>query len=140
MGSQCWVQGSLGAAPGGSLELAVADITKPDSLKADLFQGVRAVICCTAVNVSPKEGDTPNRDKYKQVSISLPWCRNGNSADGLYGKSGNWVCMAEYTCISLLVWRCKQLMSFLASLLAMYKAQQILDLVGFSSNIMTRDA
>ena len=48
----------------------MADITKPDSLKADLFQGVRAVICCTAVNVSPKEGDTPNRDKYKQVGNS----------------------------------------------------------------------
>ena len=69
----CCVQGSIGAAPGGSLELVVADITKPDSLKADLFQGVRAVICCTAVNVSPKEGDTPNRDKYKQVGSSPCW-------------------------------------------------------------------
>ena len=66
----CSVQGGIGAAPGGSLELVVADITKPDSLKADLFQGVRAVICCTAVNVTPKEGDTPNRDKYKQVGSS----------------------------------------------------------------------
>lgn len=64
------VQGSLRAAHGASLELAVADITKVDSLQADLFQGVRAVICCTAVNVSPKEGDTPNRDKYKQVGSS----------------------------------------------------------------------
>ncbi len=59
-------------APGGSLELIVADITKPDSLKPDLFQGVRAVICCTAVKVSPKEGDNANRDKYNQVGISLP--------------------------------------------------------------------
>ena len=69
-----YMQGDIGAAPGGSLELVVADITKPDSLKADLFQGVRAVICCTAVNVSPKEGDTANRDKYKQVGSSpLAW-------------------------------------------------------------------
>lgn len=59
-------------APGGSLELIVADITKPDSLKPDLFQGVRAVICCTAVKVSPKEGDNANRDKYNQVCLSLP--------------------------------------------------------------------
>lgn len=61
------MQGRLDAAPGASLEVVVADITKPDSLKPDLFLGVRAVICCTAVNVSPKEGDTANRDKYKQV-------------------------------------------------------------------------
>lgn len=61
------VQGRLEAASGASLEVVVADITKPDSLKPDLFIGVRAVVCCTAVNVSPKEGDTPNRDKYKQV-------------------------------------------------------------------------
>lgn len=37
-----------------------------------MFQGVRAVICCTAVKVSPKEGDNANRDKYNQVGISLP--------------------------------------------------------------------
>jgi len=66
------LQGDLKTAPGGSLELIVADITKPDSLKPDLFQGVRAVICCTAVKVSPKEGDNANRDKYNQVGISLP--------------------------------------------------------------------
>lgn len=65
------MQGNLGMAPGGSLELVVADITKPDSLKADLFQGMRAVICCTAVKVSPKEGDNANRDKYNQVSASM---------------------------------------------------------------------
>ena len=66
------MQGRLDAAPGASLEVVVADITKPDSLKPDLFLGVRAVICCTAVNVSPKEGDTPNRDKYKQVRPLRP--------------------------------------------------------------------
>ena len=52
----------------------VADITKLNSLSAELFQGVRAVICCTAVRVSPKEGDTENRDKYKQVR---PCCSIG---------------------------------------------------------------
>ena len=68
----CNLQGDLRATQGGSLELIVADITKPDSLKPNLFQGVRAVICCTAVRVSPKEGDNANRDKYNQVSVSLP--------------------------------------------------------------------
>ena len=53
------------------MELVVADITQPASLKPDMFRGVRAVICCTAVNVSPKEGDTPNRDKYKQVGSTM---------------------------------------------------------------------
>ncbi len=68
----CNMQGDLGMAPGGSLDLIVADITKPESLKPDLFQGVRAVICCTAVKVSPKEGDNANRDKYNQVCLILP--------------------------------------------------------------------
>ncbi len=31
-----------------------------------LPQGVRAVVCCTAVKVVPKEGDTPDRAKYMQ--------------------------------------------------------------------------
>ena len=68
---RCSCQGGLEAAAGGRLELAVADITRPDSLKADLFQGVHAVISCTAVTVAPKEGDTANRDKYKQVCSSV---------------------------------------------------------------------
>lgn len=58
--------GSLAMAQGGSLEVAVGDITKPNSLKAEMFQGVQAVICCTAVKVSPKEGDNASRDKYNQ--------------------------------------------------------------------------
>ena len=61
------MQGSLAMAQGGSLEVAVGDITKPNSLKAEMFQGVQAVICCTAVKVSPKEGDNASRDKYNQV-------------------------------------------------------------------------
>ena len=65
------LQTSLSAAPGASLELVTADITKPNSFSAELFQGVQSVICCTAVTVSPKEGDTENRDKYKQVLRDL---------------------------------------------------------------------
>ena len=61
------MQGSLAMAQGGSLEVAVGDITKPNSLKAEMFHGVQAVICCTAVKVSPKEGDNASRDKYNQV-------------------------------------------------------------------------
>ena len=47
--------------------MVVADLTKPSSLEQDMFTDVRSIICCTAVRVSPKEGDTANRDKYKQA-------------------------------------------------------------------------
>ena len=38
---------SLSAAPGGALELAAADITQPRTLLPGMFEGVRALICCT---------------------------------------------------------------------------------------------
>ena len=57
-------------APGGRLELAVADVTRPDSLVAEITANVRAVISCTAPRVTPKEGDTADREKYRQVHFS----------------------------------------------------------------------
>eukprot|EP00887_Chlorella_sp_A99_P004628 scaffold4.g4628.t1 len=78
--------GALPAAPGGSLELAAADVTQPRTLLPETFAGVRALVCCTgerrgrrrrawaerrapngrAVRVQPKEGDEPDRRKYYQ--------------------------------------------------------------------------
>ena len=63
------VQGGLPVAPGGRLELAVADLTRPDSLVPDITTNVRAVISSTAPRVTPKEGDTADREKYRQVLI-----------------------------------------------------------------------
>ena len=60
------MQGSLTAAPGGVLELVVADITQKRTLQPAMFDGVRALVSCSAVKVQPKEGDTPDRAKYLQ--------------------------------------------------------------------------
>lgn len=50
---------------GNNTEIFVGDITKPETLTAELM-AVQAVICCTAVRVQPVEGDTPDRAKYNQ--------------------------------------------------------------------------
>jgi hypothetical protein len=60
-------QGSLPVAAGGCLQLAAADISQRQTLSADMFDGVRSVVSCTAVKVQPKEGDTVDRQKYYQV-------------------------------------------------------------------------
>lgn len=57
----------LPAAPGGGLELAAADVTQRRTLLPEYFAGVRQVVCCSAVKVAPKEGDTVDRAKYYQV-------------------------------------------------------------------------
>ena len=44
-----------GRAKRGELELVVADITQPDTLSREVFSGVRAVVCCTAAIVRPKQ-------------------------------------------------------------------------------------
>lgn len=62
------MQGSLPVAAGGCLQLVAADITQQQTLRPDMFDGVRAVVSCTAVKVQPKEGDTADRAKYYQVS------------------------------------------------------------------------
>ncbi|XP_020100411.1 uncharacterized protein LOC109718545 isoform X2 [Ananas comosus] len=46
--------------------LIVGDITKADTLSPEYFKGVKKVINSVSVIVGPKEGDTPDRDKYKQ--------------------------------------------------------------------------
>lgn len=46
----------------------VADITKENTLVPEKFKGVRKVINAVSVIVGPKEGDTPERQKYNQVS------------------------------------------------------------------------
>lgn len=51
---------------GNEVELVVGDITKPESLTAEMMASVQAVVCCTAVRVQPVEGDTPDRAKYNQ--------------------------------------------------------------------------
>lgn len=46
----------------------VGDITKGSSLVPEYFEGVNKVINSVSVIVGPKEGDTPDRAKYSQVS------------------------------------------------------------------------
>lgn len=50
----------------GRLEVAAADITQRATLVPEMFEGVSQVVCCTAVKVAPKEGDTMDRAKYYQ--------------------------------------------------------------------------
>jgi uncharacterized protein YbjT (DUF2867 family) len=50
----------------GDVELFVGDITRPETLTAQLMERVTAIISCTGTRVQPVEGDTPNRDKYYQ--------------------------------------------------------------------------
>lgn len=45
----------------------VGDITKESTLVPEYFKGVRRVINAVSVIVGPKEGDTPDRQKYSQV-------------------------------------------------------------------------
>lgn len=61
-------QGGLSGTAGSSLEVVAADITQPATLLPDMFVGVTAAVLASAVKVSPKEGDTPDRQKYMQVS------------------------------------------------------------------------
>lgn len=63
----CRLQSTLSRAPGAKLELCPADLTQQSTLQASYFQGVRALVVCSAVKVQPKEGDTPDRQKYLQV-------------------------------------------------------------------------
>lgn len=51
---------------GPDVDLVVADITKESTLLAEHFEGVRRVINAVSVIVGPKEGDTPDRQKYSQ--------------------------------------------------------------------------
>ncbi|MEO1672033.1 MAG: CIA30 family protein [Cyanobacteria bacterium J06631_2] len=58
---------------GKEVELFEADITIPETLKAEMMAGISAVICCTGTKVQPVEGDTPNREKYYQgIKFYMP--------------------------------------------------------------------
>ncbi|ONK54849.1 uncharacterized protein A4U43_UnF10570, partial [Asparagus officinalis] len=51
---------------GPDVDLVVGDITKEETLAPEYFKGVKEVINAVSVIVGPKEGDTPDREKYSQ--------------------------------------------------------------------------
>ncbi|OVA19989.1 NADH:ubiquinone oxidoreductase intermediate-associated protein 30 [Macleaya cordata] len=51
---------------GPDIDLIVGDITKESTLVPEYFKGVKKVINAVSVIVGPKEGDTPDRQKYSQ--------------------------------------------------------------------------
>ncbi|GJN19408.1 hypothetical protein PR202_gb06686 [Eleusine coracana subsp. coracana] len=46
--------------------LIIGDVTKENTLDPKIFKGVKKVVNAVSVIVGPKEGDTPDRQKYKQ--------------------------------------------------------------------------
>jgi hypothetical protein len=44
----------------------IGDVTKENSLDPKYFKGIKKVVNAVSVIVGPKEGDTPDRQKYKQ--------------------------------------------------------------------------
>lgn len=51
---------------GEDVDLVVGDVTKTSTLLPEYFKGVTSVINAVSVIVGPKEGDTPDREKYSQ--------------------------------------------------------------------------
>ncbi|KAF3333329.1 Complex I intermediate-associated protein 30 (CIA30) [Carex littledalei] len=51
---------------GPDIDLSIGDITKAETLNPEYFKGVKKVINAVSVIVGPKEGDTPDRQKYSQ--------------------------------------------------------------------------
>lgn len=51
---------------GSDVDMVVGDVTKKETLLPDYFNGVNKVINAVSVIVGPKEGDTPERQKYYQ--------------------------------------------------------------------------
>jgi NAD(P)-dependent dehydrogenase (short-subunit alcohol dehydrogenase family) len=58
--------GALPAGVGAALDLAPADLAQPATLLPEMFDGVRQVVWCASATVAPKEGDTADRQKYRQ--------------------------------------------------------------------------
>uniref|UniRef100_A0A0E0JXS9 NAD(P)-binding domain-containing protein n=1 Tax=Oryza punctata TaxID=4537 RepID=A0A0E0JXS9_ORYPU len=52
---------------GPDVDLIIGDVTKENTLDPKYFKGIKKVINAVSVIVGPKEGDTPDRQKYKQV-------------------------------------------------------------------------
>ncbi|XP_004233027.1 protein HIGH CHLOROPHYLL FLUORESCENCE PHENOTYPE 173, chloroplastic isoform X1 [Solanum lycopersicum] len=51
---------------GEDVDLVVGDVTKASTLLPEYFKGITSVINAVSVIVGPKEGDTPDREKYSQ--------------------------------------------------------------------------
>ncbi|KAJ3692111.1 hypothetical protein LUZ60_012461 [Juncus effusus] len=51
---------------GPDIDLIIGDVTKKETLNPEYFEGVKKVINAVSVIVGPKEGDTPDRQKYSQ--------------------------------------------------------------------------
>ncbi|XP_049383307.1 protein HIGH CHLOROPHYLL FLUORESCENCE PHENOTYPE 173, chloroplastic isoform X1 [Solanum stenotomum] len=51
---------------GEDVDLVVGDVTKASTLLPEYFKGVTSVINAVSAIVGPKEGDTPDREKYSQ--------------------------------------------------------------------------
>jgi hypothetical protein len=51
---------------GPDVDLIIGDVTKENSLDPKYFKGIKKVVNAVSVIVGPKEGDTPDRQKYKQ--------------------------------------------------------------------------
>lgn len=51
---------------GPDVDLIIGDVTKENTLDPKLFKGIKKVVNAVSVIVGPKEGDTPDRQKYKQ--------------------------------------------------------------------------
>ncbi|XP_024316191.1 uncharacterized protein LOC100826457 isoform X2 [Brachypodium distachyon] len=51
---------------GPDVDLIIGDVTKGDTLDPKYFKGIKQVISAVSVIVGPKEGDTPDRQKYAQ--------------------------------------------------------------------------
>lgn len=64
-----YFQGGLPRAADARLELVPVDITQRQTLAPEFFEGVRALLICSAPIVNPKEGDSPDRAKYMQARI-----------------------------------------------------------------------
>ena len=62
------MQKGLPKGQGAQLDIVTADITEPQTLHSRVVDGCSAVISAAAAIVSPKEGDTPDRQKYKQAN------------------------------------------------------------------------
>ncbi|CAL4970419.1 unnamed protein product [Urochloa decumbens] len=51
---------------GPDVDLIIGDVTKEDTLDPKIFKGIKKVVNAVSVILGPKEGDTPDRQKYKQ--------------------------------------------------------------------------
>ena len=66
------MKAGLSRTGGASLEIVQADITQPATLNSNLFTGASAIISATSTIVGPKEGDSEDRQKYRQVNNAAP--------------------------------------------------------------------